>query len=148
MRKPTLTLLAATALVGGITLAGVGAQAQPAPAAPPVPHPGPMTPGPMGPGMMGPGMMHPGMMHGGFRGLHRRMLQFALIFPATDRALSGADVQKIAEAFLLWNGNHSWKVTNVVEESDVVTFAFATPDGTVIARFAMNRHTGRPERLG
>ncbi len=49
------------------------------------------------------------------------MRQFALIYPAADRNLSGADVQKIAEAFLLFNGNHSWKVTEVTEEPDQVT---------------------------
>ena len=140
MRKPISAILAAIALVGGIALAAPAAKAQPAPSMPPMQHPGPMMPG---------GGMHPGWMHGpgAFRGLHNRLRQFALIFPAADRALTGADVQKIAEAFLLWNGNHSWKVTEVAEEPDRVTFAFATPDGTVIARFAMNRHTGRPERV-
>jgi len=44
---------------------------------------------------------------------------FALIYREPDRQLAPADVQKIAEGFLLWNGNHSWKVTNVA----------ATPDG-------------------
>jgi hypothetical protein len=139
MHKPNLAMLAATALAGGIMFAGIAADAQPAPGAPPMEHPSPMQPGPM----------HPDWMHGpgGMRALHQRLRQFALIFPAADRALTGADVQKIAEAFLLWNGNHSWKVTDVAEEPDRVTFAFATPDGTVIARFAMNRHTGRPHRM-
>ena len=57
------------------------------------------------------------------------MREFALIYPAPDRALSGPDVQKIAEAFLLFNGNHTWKVTEVVEEPNRVTFALATADG-------------------
>ena len=77
----------------------------------------------------------------------RRMREFSLVYPAPDRALSGPDVQKIAEAFLLFNGNHTWKVTEVTEEPNRVTFAFATPDGTAIAHFAMDRHTARPERL-
>ncbi len=135
MRKPFLALLAATVLAGGAAL--TAAHAQPAPGTPPapmMPHSGPM--GPDG-GHHGPGRF--AMMH--------RLQQFGLVFPAGDRALTGADVQKIAEAFLLWNGNHSWKVTGVAEEPDRVTFAFATPDGTVIARFAMNRHNGRPTRL-
>ena len=80
-------------------------------------------------------------------GWMRRMREFALIYPAQDKALSGADVQKIAEAFLLFNGNHTWKITEVSEEPDRILFAIATPDGTAIAHFAMNRHTGRPERL-
>ena len=140
MHKPILAILAATALAGGIAFTGSTAEAQPAPGMPPMEHPGPMQPGPM----------QQGWMHGhggGFRGLHNRLRQFALVFPAKDRALTGADVQKIAEAFLVWNGNHTWKVTDVAEEPDRVTFAFATPDGTVIARFAMNRHTGRPNRV-
>ena len=76
------------------------------------------------------------------------MRQFALIYPAADRNLSGADVQKIAEAFLLVNGNHTWKVADVKEEDgDRVTFSLTTAEGGQIARFAMDRHTGRPERL-
>ncbi len=77
----------------------------------------------------------------------RRMRQFALVYPVRDRALSGPDVQKIAEAFLLFNGNHTWKVTEVTEEGDRVLFAFATADGAPIAHFAMDRHTGRPTRI-
>ena len=38
---------------------------------------------------------------------------FALVYRQADRQLAPADVQKIAEAFLLWNGNHTWKVTDV-----------------------------------
>ena len=105
-----------------------------------------------GPGGMGEreGMQGRGMERDGMRGQGmwmRRMRQFALVYPATDRNLSGADVQKIAEAFLLFNGNHSWKVSDVAETPGQVTFAFATPDGTAIAHFAMDRHTGRPERV-
>ena len=85
-----------------------------------------------------------GERHGGWM---RGLREFALIYPARDRALSGPDVQKIAEAFLLFNGNHTWKVTEVTEQPDVVTFALATPDGTAIAHFAMDRHPARPMRL-
>ena len=35
---------------------------------------------------------------------------FALIYRQQDRKLTPPDVQKIAEAFLLWHGNHTWKV--------------------------------------
>ena len=98
----------------------------------------------MGPGMHRP-MMDGRMGHMG--GMMRRMRAFALVYPAADRALSGADVQKIAEAFLLFNGNHTWKVTEVTEEPNRVTFAVATPDGTAIAHFAMDRHTARPDRI-
>jgi hypothetical protein len=82
-----------------------------------------------------------------FGRMMHRMREFALIYPAPDRNLSGPDVQKIAEAFLLFQGNHTWKVTEVKEEPNRVTFALATPDGTAIAHFAMDRHTARPERL-
>ncbi len=109
-------------------------------------------------GMYRGGMEHRGPGMGGMRGpegmmrmrmgrMMHRMRQFALIYPAADRNLSGADVQKIAEAFLLFNGNHTWKVADVKEDGDRVTFELTTADGGEIARFAMDRHTGRPERI-
>ena len=42
-----------------------------------------------------------------------RCATFALVYRQEDRKLTPPDVQKIAEAFLLWNGNHSWKVVDV-----------------------------------
>ena len=134
-----LTLAAGIGFGSGAVIIGTRADAQDAP------HP----PGPP------PGMMeeHRGGMFGDQGGMRqrgmamRRLRQFALIYPAADRNLSGPDVQKIAEAFLLFNGNHAWKVTEVTEEPNRVTFALATPDGTAIAHFAMDRHTARPERL-
>lgn len=73
---------------------------------------------------------------------------FALVFRQADRKLTPSDVQKIAEAFLLWNGNHEWKIVQVGPASgDEVGFALATADnGPVIARFTMNVHTGRVTR--
>ena len=136
MTRLSAALLATTIALCG-SAASLPAQAQDAPRPPPMM-------GERGPGMMGPGVMGQ-QRHGGWM---RRMREFALIYPASDRNLSGPDVQKIAEAFLLFNGNHSWKVTEVAEEPSRVTFAFATPEGGVIARFAMDRHTARPERLG
>ena len=154
MRKTIMLALLAGSLVGAGTAVGITqADAQ---GAPPPPPPGMAGPGMAGPGMGAPGMHRPigdvphGPMEGGMHrmgGMMHRMRAFALIYPAADRALSGPDVQKIAEAFLLFNGNHSWKVTEVTEEPNRVTFALATPDGTAIAHFAMDRHTGRPERL-
>ena len=59
------------------------------------------------------------------------------------------EVQKIAEAFLLWNGNRTWKVTQVAAGPDgKIGFAFATSDGGVIARFTMDSKTGRVHRAG
>ncbi len=143
MRKTIMLALLAGSLAGAGVTAGIRhAEAQ---GAPPPDGAGP------GPGMHRPmmeGMNHgPDGRMGHMGGMMHRMRAFALIYPAPDRALSGPDVQKIAEAFLLFNGNHTWKVTEVAEEPNRVTFALATPDGTAIAHFAMDRHTARPERL-
>ena len=149
-RTIAVALAAGIAWDGGSALFSGHAAAQEAPRPPPPPMMdgrgppgGPMDGGPAG-GMRGPQMAGQGWRFGR---VMRRMRQFALVYPAPDRALSGPDVQKIAEAFLLFNGNHSWKVTEVTEEPNRVTFALATPDGTAIAHFAMDRHTARPERL-
>jgi hypothetical protein len=108
-----------------------------------------MRPGTMG----GPDHMHPGMMgmtH--HRPPHARMFEpgaVALVWPQADRKLTPPDVQKIAEAFLLWNGNHSWKAVEVAPDGDqAIGFAFATPEGSVIARFKMDPHTGHITRTG
>ncbi len=134
-----LALLALAFAALALTLTGGLALAQDAPGGP---RPGMERPG------MHEGMERPGMREGMMReGMMHHMREFSLIYPTPDRALSGADVQKIAEAYLLLNGNHSWKVTDVTETPDRVTFALATPDGAAIAHFAMDRHTARPERL-
>lgn len=74
---------------------------------------------------------------------------FALVYRQQDRQLSPADVQKIAEAFLLWHGNHSWKIVDVAAAPDgPIGFAVATPEGSVIARFTMDPHTGKVTRRG
>ena len=77
----------------------------------------------------------------------QRLRSFALVYPQADRKLTPPDVQKIAEAFLLWHGNHSWKVVEVAATSDgAIGFALATPEGSVIARFTMDPHSGRVTR--
>ena len=74
---------------------------------------------------------------------------FALIYRQQDRQLAAADVQKIAEAFLLWNGNHAWKVTDVAATADgPIGFSLATPEGSVVAKFTMDPHTARITRVG
>ncbi len=73
---------------------------------------------------------------------------FDLIYAAPDRALTQADVQMIAQAYLLWHGNHDWQVVNVATDSDSVTFAIATGQKAVVATFAMDRHTGAVVRTG
>jgi hypothetical protein len=163
MRKRILAAAATLAL--GAAVAGTWldvADAQPAPpqaAAAPADAPPPPPPPPHGPDGGPPWMrmlaehMHWGHGPGGPGGpggpAERMMRLGALIYTPADRQLTTADVQKIAEAFLLWHGNHSWKVTNVSQNSDgSVGFAFATSDGGVIARFTMDSHTGRVERTG
>ena len=82
--------------------------------------------------------------------LHRlgMMRDFALIWRPDDRKLTPPDVQKIAEGFLLWNGNHTWKVINVATDGDVIGFDLAASDGSVIARFTMDPKTGHLARRG
>ncbi len=153
-------LIAGVAVALGAATLGsmdVAAQAQTAPGA----MPPEVQAGPNGHPMGGPpgwGMHMPwhvpqgGGPEGGRLGgwMHHgpHMPMMGLFYPSEDRALTGPDVQKIAEAFLLWNGNRAWKVANVVENQDnTVTFAFAAPDGTVIARFAVDRKSGHFHRL-
>ena len=144
MRGWFMAGVAAVVLLGGGVAATHGALAQPAP---PPPMRDDMAPPPPPHGGAGP---HEGMMAhpGGHEAMMRRMREFALVWTAPDRNLSAADVQKIAEGFLLWRGNHTWKVTNVQEQGDRVAFSLATPDGGTIASFTMDRHTGRIERTG
>ena len=137
MRRTVLTFL--VGLIIGAAAAGILiAQAQPPPPpgmrGPPWrPHwMGWMRGGPEGPG--GPG--RPGMMR-----------NFALVYPQEDRKLTPPDVQKIAEAFLLWNGNHTWKVAEVAPASDgAIGFVLATQEGSVIARFTIDPHSARVTR--
>ena len=148
MRRTILALLAGL-IIGGTAMGAFLAQAQP-----PQP-PGMGGPPPWGPHMMnwmahwpggpgGPGGGPPGGPGGGPGGMMRN---FALVYPQADRNLTAPDVQKIAEAFLLWHGNHVWKVVEVAPAADgTIGFALATQEGSVIARFAMDPHTGRVTR--
>jgi len=145
MRKLLLTAAAATAL-GGVVAANLFAHAGAQPAPPPAGAPGPGRPPMaegwrMGPHDGGPWMHREAMMH------HLRT--FALLYRPDDRHLTPADVQKIAEGFLLWNGNHTWKVTDVAQGAgSAINFSLATPDGAVIAQFSMDSKTGRVTRTG
>ena len=138
MRK-TLIAAAAAFVIGGATTGTVLSQAQPAP---PPPGQADGAPPPR-PGMGGWMHRHMGWMH------HGGARPFALIYRAPDRQLAPADVQKIAEAFLLWNGNHTWKVTDVAPTSDgPIGFSLSTPEGSVVAKFTMDPHTGKITRVG
>jgi hypothetical protein len=138
MRKTILTALAAAA-IGGATTGVLMAQAQPAP--PPPGGEGPPPPRAMG-------WLHRGQEWQERGGMMQRLRTFALVYPQQDRKLTPPDVQKIAEAFLLWHGNHEWKVIDVAPMPDGPTgFSLATQNGSVIARFTMDPHTARVERV-
>jgi len=145
MRIMRRLLLAATAAIslGGLTTAALLTQAGAQPAPPQIAGgpAGPVGGWRDGPRPGGPAWHHHGMMH--------RARTFALMFHPDDRQLTVPEVQKIAEAFLLWNGNRTWKVTEVAAAPDgKIGFAFATSDGGVIARFTMDSKTGRVTRTG
>lgn len=141
MNKSTLIVLTAVAAIGigstGMVVAARGAEPTPPP--PPGAH-------------WGSGMMHHGAwMHHHRPGMHPMFAPgtFALIYHPADRQLTTADVQKMAEGMLAWNGNHSWKVIDVKASGDKeIGFSFAAADGTVIASFQVDRHTGRIKRTG
>jgi len=154
MRRLLLAATAAASIAGfaaGCLLTQAGAQPAPPPGGP---MPGgtmagaPPAAGPpafggwrAGPRPGGPGWQRQAMMH--------RARTFGLLYHMDDRQLTGPEVQKIAEAFLLWNGNRTWKVTEVAASPDgKIGFAFATTDGGVIARFTMDSKTGRVTRVG
>jgi hypothetical protein len=142
MRKSILGALVVLA-IGGTGAGVLIANAQPAPS----PAAQDVAPPPNRPHWLG-----------WMRGQHLRAIRdgrrvgpgpFALVYRQSDRQLAPADVQKIAEGFLLWNGNHSWKVVDVAPSPDgLIGFALATSDGSVIARFAMDPHSGRVTRSG
>jgi len=159
MRKLILAGVASIAL-GGLA-AGTASKlvwAQPAPPDAVAVEPGHPGGAPMPPPLPSPppGMHGPWAMRGphGPRGFGEGPLTggpqaAALIFHPEDRQLTAPEVQKIAEAFLLWNGNRDWKVTQVVAgPNGKIGFAFATADGGVIARFTMDSKTGRVARVG
>jgi hypothetical protein len=119
----------------------------PVPDAPPPPPRGPMGAMPPPPGPMG-WDARDGMRGAQWR-MHEMVHTWGLFFNQRDKNLSNNDVQVLAEAILLVHGNHDWKVTNVADAADgQATFAYATGDGSVIARFSIDRHTGRITRIG
>ena len=148
MRKTVLgAVMALTIAAGGGALIVYGQPAAPGPApdGPAIEAPQPQAGGAEGGWRQRAGEWREGMA----RRRALRMRTFALFFRPADRQLTPPDVQKIAEAFLLWNGNHTWKVIDVAPTSDgQVSFAYAAPDNTVIARFSMDTKTGRLTRTG
>jgi hypothetical protein len=142
MRKAILATVAVLAIGGG-TAGVLIAQAQPAPSPPTADAPA-TQPRPQWMGWMH--RMHGGRDGGRFGEMRRN---FGLVYRHEDRQLAPQDVQKIAEAFLLWNGNHSWKVANVKPVSDgAIGFDLTTASGDVVASFTMDPHTARVTRTG
>jgi|GEM_PF-4813349 len=106
-----------------------------------------------GPGEGGAHRMRGWMRPGGAAGREQAPMgplppELGLVYDAPDKQLTTADVQKIAEAFLLLHGNHAWKIASLAQDGDRVTFAVTTAQNAVIATFAMNRHTGHLARTG
>jgi hypothetical protein len=143
--RNTLLAAAAAFVIGGATVGSLISYAQPAPP----PGPGATVDGPdrgpPGPPMAG---RMAWMRH--WRGQRGPIAPstFALVFRQEDRNLSPPDVQKIVEGFLLWRGNHTWKVTDVgAGPNGAIQFSLATQEGSVIAKFTMDPHTGRVTRV-
>ncbi len=120
----------------------------------------------MGPGMgpgQGPGMLAergPGPRWDGSRGDWGRNhhpgeargeggLLRGFFINRDNKNLSDEEVRKIAEAALLWLGERNWRIGEVkalgAREAE---FAVTTAEGSVIARFVMDRDTGRVRRSG
>jgi hypothetical protein len=149
MNKSVVTAAIAAFILGSATTGALLSWAQPAPppGAPPAADGGPSPGGPWtGMGPRGPGLWAMRMRE---HGMHRggMMRTFALIHRADDRKLTPPDVQKIVEAFLLWNGNHTWKVQDVKPEGDAIGFDLATGQGSVIAHFTMDPKTAHLTRV-
>ncbi|WP_419757419.1 hypothetical protein [Acidisoma sp.] len=104
----------------------------------------PRPPGPDGMGWGGRPDMHPDMWR-----MHQMAETWGLFFNQRDKNLSNSDIQVLAQAILLMHGNHAWKVIDVADAADgQATFAYSTSDGSVIARFEIDRHSGRIMRIG
>jgi hypothetical protein len=102
------------------------------------PDPGMLGPGPgtkghgmmMGPGMMGPGMMGPGMMGRGMGA-------------ALPQDLSSDQVRHMLTHHLAWRGKSGLKLGKVEEvDDDTITAEILGPDGTVVDKLEVDRHTG------
>jgi len=82
--------------------------------------------------------------HGGMGG------PFGRFFINRDnKNLTNDEVRKIAEAGLLWFGERSWRIGEVKDAGPgMAEFTLTTDNGGVIARFTMDRNTGRVRRVG
>jgi hypothetical protein len=113
-------------------------------------RPGQMQPRQMQPGQMGPMMMQRmmrGMMMGMMRGMMRpgRMgMGMMMGRRMTDRKLDASEVKRILDGRLAWQGNRRLKVGAVTEKDDDTVIAeVQTVDGSLVAKYAVDRTTGR-----
>ncbi len=85
----------------------------------------------MGPGMMGRGMGSPS----------------GSTAPYRDRDLNVDEVKAILEHRLEHHGNERLRVGKVEEkDADVIIAEVETVDGSLVERYAVDRHTGRMQR--
>jgi hypothetical protein len=92
---------------------------------------------------------HPGMPGGMMDRMRHMEMTWGLFFNQPDKKLSGNDVQTLAQAILLIHGNHDWKVADVTPAADgSISFAYTAGEGSVIARFSVDPHSGRMTRIG
>ncbi len=81
-------------------------------------------------------------------GQHRRGPFAGFFINRDNKNLTNDDVRKIAEAGLLWFGERNWRIGEVKDAgSRTAEFALTTENGGVIARFTMDRDTGRIRRI-
>jgi hypothetical protein len=151
MGRFTTAAIIALALAGAAVESRADDLAGAAPASVPMAAPSPDAPPPLPGGPMGwagrPDMRSP--MRGPMGRMHQMEQSWGLFFNQPDKNLSDSDVQVLAEAILLAHGNHDWKVIDVADAADgQVTFAYAVADGSVVARFEIDRHSGRIARIG
>ncbi len=110
-----------------------------------------MQPGQMRPGQMQPGQMNPQMM----RQFLRRMMMmgancgrmgmrvYMMGRRLTDRKLDASEVKRILDGRLAWRGNKRLKVGKVTEKDDNTVIAeIQTVDGSLVAKYAIDRTTG------
>jgi len=163
--KIALVVVGATVVGAGAFAAGKAvAQGGPGggPGGMPFGGPGMMAQGfgPGGPGMMregegrgrGPGMMREGFGHGeghGWRGGHMQGGPGRFGMTRFDKNLTPDEVRRIVDGFLLWRGERQLKAGTVeAGEGNWINFAVVTADnGGFVARFAMDKNTGRVRRL-
>ncbi len=147
MGRFTTAAIIALALAGAAVESRADDLAGAAPASVPMAAPTPDAPPPPPAGPMG-WAGRPDM-RGPMGRMHQMEQSWGLFFNQPDKNLSNSDVQVLAEAILLMHGNHDWKVIDVADAADgQATFAYAVADGSVVARFEIDRHSGRIARIG